>query len=111
MNVRQNITDKQKYGMIVCIPKDAQAEPPLDYRHLTLLNTDLKFLSSILADRLSPWLSFLLHPMQHFGTHKNTTVDATAAVREAIAHTEQLMQTLCILCIDFKAEFDIMSHS
>jgi hypothetical protein len=53
MYVGENITDKQKHGIIVCIPNTPQPNRPEEYRHLSLLNADLKLLSRILADRMS----------------------------------------------------------
>jgi hypothetical protein len=54
MYVDDQISDNQKHGMIVCVPKKARTMSPEDFRHLTLLNTDIKFLSRILANRLRP---------------------------------------------------------
>jgi hypothetical protein len=99
MYVGENITDKQKHGIIVCIPKTPQPNRPEEYRHLALINADLKLLAGIFADRMSPWLTSLLHPSQHCGTHRNTIFDASATAREAIAYTELSKQPMGIFCL------------
>jgi hypothetical protein len=48
------ITDRQKYGIIVCIPKQARPMRSEDYRPLTLLITVYKLLTRIIANRLRP---------------------------------------------------------
>jgi hypothetical protein len=52
-----NITDKQTQGLIVCIPKTPKPIQPTDYRPLTLLNSDTKLLTRVIANRLSPRIS------------------------------------------------------
>ena len=97
--------------IIVCIPKTPQPNRPEEYRHLTLLNADLILLARNLTDRMSPWLTSLLHPSQHCRTHRKTIFDASATVSEAIVYTEHSKQPLCILSIDFKEAFDSISHA
>jgi hypothetical protein len=60
------ITDQQKHG-IVCIPKQGHLTRLEDYRPLTLLNTDYKLLTRIIANRLRIWMRDILHPAQHCG--------------------------------------------
>jgi hypothetical protein len=65
MYIDGHISDNQKHGMIICVPKKPRPMRPEDFRHLTLLNADLKLLSRILANRIRPWLATLLHPSQY----------------------------------------------
>jgi hypothetical protein len=104
------IMEQQKHGILVCIPKKPTPIRPDDYRALTLLNADLKLMARIIANRLRPWLTDLLHPSQHCGVQGNTILDAIATVREAVAYAETTNKALCILSLDFKAAFDIISH-
>jgi len=110
MYVEGKIADKQKHGMIVCIPKKPKLTHPEDYRPLTLLNADYKMMSRILAYRLSPWLT-TLHPSQHCGIRGHTVFEALATVRDAIANAEYSRSKLCLLSLDFKEAFDNISHS
>jgi hypothetical protein len=41
-----HITDQQKYGTIICIPKQTSPTQPEDYRPLILLNMDYKLLTN-----------------------------------------------------------------
>ena len=61
---------------------------PEDVRHLTLLSADLKLMSRILANCISPWLTSILYPSQHCGIYGHNNFEAKATVREAIAYTE-----------------------
>jgi hypothetical protein len=83
---------------------------PEDFRHMTLLNADLKLLSQILANRIRPWLATLLHPSQHCGKQGHIICEAIAGVREAIAYTECTRSSICVLSLDFKEAFDNISH-
>jgi hypothetical protein len=104
------ITDRQKYGIIVCIPKQARPMRPEDYRPLTLLNTDNKLLTRIIANRLRPWLRELLHPAQHCGLPGTTIFEVLATIRDTMAYAEFTGTPLCLLSIDFKEAFDNISH-
>jgi hypothetical protein len=91
-------------------PKETRTVSPEDFRHLTLLNTDLNLLSRILANRIRPWLSTLLHPSQHCGIHGRNIFAAIAGIREPMAYTECTRFSMCILSLDFKEAFDNISH-
>jgi len=67
------ISDNQKHGLIVCVPKKLRpTRPEVFFRHLTLLNADLKLMSRILANRISPWITYVLHPIQHCGIYDHS---------------------------------------
>jgi hypothetical protein len=55
------MTEAQKNGNIVCLPKRANPLRVDEYRPLTLLNTDYKLLTRITANRLRPWIHDVLH--------------------------------------------------
>jgi hypothetical protein len=82
------ISDAQKCSFIVCVPQKTRPVRLEEFRHLTLLNADLKLMTRILANRIRPWLNSVLHPSQHCGTHGHSILEATAQVREAIAYVE-----------------------
>jgi hypothetical protein len=110
MYIDGQISDNQKHGMIVCVQKKPRPMRAEDYRHLTLLNADLKLLSRIIANRIRPWFATLLHPSQHCGIQGHNIFEAIAGVREAIAYTECTWLSLCLLSLDFKEAFDNISH-
>jgi len=51
------LSDRQKHGDIVCIPKNARPHTPENYRLITLLNTDYKILAILIAARMRPILA------------------------------------------------------
>ena len=91
-------------------PKKPRPMRPEDFRHLTLLNADLKLLSRILANRIRPWLATLLHPSQHCGIQGHNIFQAIAGVLEAITYTECTRTSMCVLSLDFKEAIDNISH-
>jgi len=104
------VTKDQKHGHIVCIPKTQHPTSPEHYRPLTILNTDYKILTRIIAQRLRIWMEDILHVNQYGGRKGNTIYDTAAAVRDIIAFTEINNTSLCLLSIDFKDAFDNISH-
>jgi hypothetical protein len=65
--INGSISDSQKHGYIVCLPKNANPMSPDKYRPLTLLNTDYKLLTRITANRFQPWIDNILHHNQFCG--------------------------------------------
>jgi len=104
------ISDNQKHGMLVCVPKKPRTMRTDDYRHLTLLNTDFKLLSRIITNRIRPWTATILHPSQYCGIQGHNIFEAIVGVREAIAYTECTRSSIFILSQDFKEAFDKISH-
>ena len=110
MYIDRQITDQQKRGILVCIIKNSDPKRIEDYRPLTLLNSDYKLLTKIIANRMRPWMTGTLQKSQHCGPHGNTIFDAAAAVRDVVAYVEISGTPLCILSIDFTEAFDKISH-
>jgi hypothetical protein len=52
MFLSNNITPRQKHGVLICIPKTDGDGTLNSYRKISLLNTDYKILARILAPRL-----------------------------------------------------------
>ena len=82
------ITDQQKHGVLLCIPKNSDPERIEDYRPLTLLHSDYKLLTEIIANRMGPWMTDIIQKSQHCGPHGNTILDAAASVRDVVAYAE-----------------------
>jgi hypothetical protein len=106
MHTDGEITPQQKHGIFVCLPKTTMPTRPDEYRASPLLNADLKILARIMAQRLSPRLTDILHPSQHCGVNGKSILDAVSTAREAIAFAETTIIELCILSLDFQAAFD-----
>jgi len=110
MLVEQKLTELQKRGVIVCIPKSDKAVAPVDFRPITLLNSDYKILARIVVGRVRPALVEVLHASQHCGVPGKSIFDAVATVRDAVAYAEMANAPLCVLSLDFKEAFDKISH-
>jgi hypothetical protein len=106
----RKMTDQQKRGVIVCIPKHGQPLLPEDYWPITLLNTDYKILARIVENRIKPKLGEILHASQYCGVPGKTIFNAVAAVRDAVAYAETMHKPLCALYLDFKEAFNRISH-
>jgi hypothetical protein len=78
-------TGSQKHGLLVCLPKHGRADRIDDFSPLTILNTDYKILARVIAQRMRPWLPYLLSHDQHCGLTGTTIYDALATIREVVA--------------------------
>jgi hypothetical protein len=103
-------TATQKQGIIVFIPKTKMPTRPSDYKPLTLLNSDLKILTRVIANRLTPILTKILSTNQHCGLQNSSILQAVATVRDTIAYVEATNTPMCVVTIDFKEAFDNVSH-
>ena len=101
---------RELQGLIVCIPKHSHPTDFDDYRPLTLMNTDYKIMRRIIATRLKPYLTEILHQNQFCGVQGNTVFETVTAIRDVIAHAEVTKKPLFVVSIDFSAAFDRISH-
>ena len=85
----RQLSERQKQGVIVCIPKNARPHTPEDYRPITLLNTDYKILARLIAARVRPILAEILHHSQYCGVPRNTIFDAVVTIRDSIVYAEK----------------------
>ena len=109
MFIEGTITDGQKKGLMVCVPKRNEPRGLQDYRTLILLNADYK-VTRIIANRLQPWLTTALYQNQYCGLRGRTMLDAVATVRDAIDNAQYTKSPLCFVTLDFTAAFDNISH-
>jgi hypothetical protein len=104
-----NLTEQQKRGVVVFIPKTTRPSQPSVYSPITLLNTDYKILARIVTNWIRPTLEDLLHPSQFCGRPGNTIFETLASVREAVDVAVK-RKPLYTLTLDFRNAFDRMSH-
>jgi hypothetical protein len=104
------ITDQQKFGITVCLPKSQNVQSMDEYRPLTILNTDLKLLTRIIVNRLKPWMPNLLTNSQHCGIAGSSIFDTLATFRDVVAYAEETRTPMCVLSLDFQGAFDNISH-
>ncbi|KAJ1195074.1 hypothetical protein NDU88_004357 [Pleurodeles waltl] len=98
---------------IVVIPK---TQPPSRYcsayRPISLLNTEIKVLSTILASRLREVMPTLIHPDQCGFMPTRSTRHCIRRLHLALAHHRTLSHTpLALLLLDFEKAFDTVDWS
>jgi hypothetical protein len=110
MYLDKAITLQQNHGVIICLPKRDGAQTPADYNPITLLSVDYKLLARIIARRLRPLLAEFLQSTQFCGVPGNSILDAVATVRDAIAQSEVNTHSSVCTSLDFRKDFDRVSH-
>ena len=80
-----------------------------DNRLITLLNTELKILARVLADRLQLVISDLIGPEQNYAVKGRSTQDNLHLVREILEGLEENTEAALINLDQFKA-FDRVDH-
>uniref|UniRef100_A0A8C5M4L4 Reverse transcriptase domain-containing protein n=1 Tax=Leptobrachium leishanense TaxID=445787 RepID=A0A8C5M4L4_9ANUR len=77
-----------------------------NYRPISLLNTDVKLLARVLANRLKRFMPQLIHPDQVGFIPGREARDATIRVLNAITHSKQSKTPLLLLSTDAEKAFD-----
>jgi len=67
-------------------------------------------MTRIIAERLKPYLTEILHQNQYCGVQGKTVFEGVAAIRDVIAHAEITGKPLCVVSTDFNEAFDQISH-
>ena len=99
------LSEAQKHGHIVCLPKIGFPAHTENYSPLTILNTDYKILTRIIANRLRTRMKELLHSNQYCGRN-DKSIYVVATVRDTITYAEDTQKPICLPSIDFKDTFD-----
>ena len=108
--LQKRIQSRLKHGIIISLPKSHNSHTPDDFRHISLLNKDYKLLPIVLTRRFHPILADPLSTTQYCGVSDNTILEALAGIRDTLAHCEDKGKPICLLALDFKQEFDRISH-
>jgi hypothetical protein len=106
----ETTTWQQKQGIIVSLPKSTRMTTPADRRPITLMNTDYKILTRMIAHRLKPIVERQLYNKQFCGVPGTNILDALATIRDSIAIAEHTGTPLCIMALDFQQAFDNIAH-
>jgi hypothetical protein len=103
MYMDATILDSQKRGLLICLPKHAPVITIQDFHPLTILNTDFKLLTRIIANRIKPWLPDLLTFDQPCGLTGITIFDALGQYKVWL-FSPKLLGRICAYCLSISRE-------
>lgn len=104
------LTQSQKQGYVKLIPKTKSPVNIGDYRPISLLCVDYKWLAAILAKRLVRTLPYVLADSQRGGLPNRKAEDVLALVRDVMILAEEKQIQGAIATLDFSKAFDRVSR-
>jgi hypothetical protein len=107
---RGELSETQKQGIIILIPKALHPSSTKDFRPITLLTTDYKILTKVLANRLKMYLAKLVNIAQKGSVPGRTILDAISTIRDVMKYKNTAKEAGCILSIDFQNAYDVIDH-
>ena len=108
--LQRKLSHSQSLALIKLIPKISNPISVKDWRPISLLNTDYKILSTIISSRLKPLLNSGISLHQQCGLPNRQIFNNHLNILSAINYTNDFLQPLAILQIDFYKAFDTISH-
>ena len=97
---------------ITLLPKkDTDKTQLINYRPISLLNTDYKILTKTLANKLKPHLNTLIHVNQQCSIKGRDINNHNHLIRDIIQYTSEKQIQTCILSLDQEKAFDRVDHA
>ena len=97
------LPQSQRIAIVKLLPKIDNAITVDDFRPISLINTDLKILSHILADRFSQRLDEIIDKSQHAYLKGRQIHVALKKINKGV---ELLNKSRCLVALDFSKAFD-----
>lgn len=82
-----------------------------NFRPITMLNTDMKILAKILANRLNKVLPTIITTNQAYGVKGRDIADITSGIRDIISVLNERQENGYVINLDFEKAFDRVEHS
>jgi retron-type reverse transcriptase len=98
-------------SLITLVLKNLNPKTVSDFRPISLLNSSLKIITKILADRLQQVILQLIHKNQYGFIKSRTIHDCLAWCFEYIHQCKHSRRQPIILKLDFEKTFDTVEHS
>uniref|UniRef100_A0A671PCM7 Reverse transcriptase domain-containing protein n=1 Tax=Sinocyclocheilus anshuiensis TaxID=1608454 RepID=A0A671PCM7_9TELE len=81
-----------------------------NYRPITMLNTDLKILSKVLANRLKEVMPSIIETNQAYSIKGRDIADTTMSIKDTIRYITEKKKDGFIISLDFEKAFDRVEH-
>ena len=86
------LTATQRNAVITCIPKDGDLTSLANWRPISVLNSDYKILSKIIAERVAKFLPQLIHHDQTCNIQSRKIQYNLSLIRDVIAYGNNTTQ-------------------
>ena len=107
---RGELSLTQRRGVITLIYKKGDRTKLANWRPVSLLTTDYKILTKVLANRLTTVLPTLIHTDQTACVRGRTINDNVSLIRDAIIHANKTNKALAVISVDQLKAFDRVNH-